>query len=372
MNLLKTGSRPFLFLKNIYLRHFRNYEETFVSFDPGINVIFGENAQGKTNLLEAISLLSTGRSFRTPHLSELIQEGKSFFYLEAEFVTSQVIQKVRISFDGIVKKLKLDASEHLSFSPLLGTFPSILSVPSDIDLITDTPLCRRKFLNLHLAQSDPLYVHHLARFSRAMKQRNCLLKSNDLMSLDCFENEMAHSAEYLFWARKNFLEQLKIPINRNCQYLSSSEEMVEIRFSPTYLQEANSYKQQLVKTRKREMELGVTLQGPHRDDLPFFINNKMARTFASEGQKRTMITALRFSQWEHLAAKTAMRPLFGMDDFEDTLDPQRQNHLAKLLQNLGQVFVTTPSQKDLFPKAHFLEISEGELKSSRKESHFLL
>ena len=85
-----------------------------------------------------------------------------------------------------------------------------------------------------------------------------------------------------------------------------------------------------------------------------------------------MITALRFSQWEHLAAKTAMRPLFGMDDFEDTLDPQRQNHLAKLLQNLGQVFVTTPSQKDLFPKAHFLEISEGELKSSRKESHFLL
>lgn len=352
-----------LFLKHIYLRFFRNYEESEIAFGPGLNVIHGENAQGKTNLLEAISLISTGRSFRTQHLSELIQEGKNHFYLEAEIERDKVSQGIKLSYDGVNKRLHLNANEYPTFTPLLGAFPSILSAPDDIDLITHSPSHRRRFLNLHLAQSDPLYVHHLARFWRAMKQRNCLLKSKMIETLDCWESEMAHSAEYIYGARKQFLDQLKEPLQTQTKLLSSNSETIEIRFQPTYPQLAASYLVQLKKMRNREKELGATLLGPHRDDLTFQINGKSARTYASEGQKKTIVMALRFAQWEHLCQQMETAPFMAIDDFGGTLDLQRQKHASRFLLNAGQVFLTTPSLPDLYPGASLLHIIQGSVKN---------
>lgn len=354
-------------IKHIYLRNFRNYEEATVAFGPGLNVIYGDNAQGKTNLLEAISLISTGRSFRTQHLAELIQEGKTFFYLEAEIIRDKVLQTIKLSFDGKAKKIHLNASEFPTFTPLLGAFPSIFSLPNDIELITDSPMQRRRIINLHLAQSDPLYVHHLARFWRAMKQRNCLLKAKTMDTLDCWETEMAHSAQYIFEARKKLLEQLKEPLAIQSNQLSSNTEIIEIHFQPAYPSLAQDYEQQLKKMRKREKELGLTLQGPHRDDFTFMINAKSARTFASEGQKKTMITALRLSQWQHLANKSETIPLFAIDDYEGTLDTYRQKHLNTFLQSMGQVFLTTPAHPQTFvgqegiAHVHFVNIKNGNI-----------
>ena len=151
-------------LKTLYLRNFRNYEEATTTFNSRLNFIWGDNAEGKTNLLEAIYLLSTGRSFRTQHLSELIRTGESFFYLEGECIEQGISQTIKLSFDGKNKRLQLNASTHSSFNPLLGTLPLILHAPTDSELIAGSPLYRRRFLNFHLAQSDPLYVHHLSRF----------------------------------------------------------------------------------------------------------------------------------------------------------------------------------------------------------------
>lgn len=294
-------------------------------------------------------------------MSELIQEGKPHFYLEAEIVRDQVAQTIKLSFDGTHKRLQLNANEYPTFTPLLGSFPSILSAPDDIDLITNSPSYRRRFLNLHLAQSDPLYVHHLARFWRAMKQRNCLLKSKKLETLDCWESEMGQSAEYIYGARKDFLEQLKESLEIQGKHLSSEMESIEIRFQPTYPQPSSAYQSHLKKMRNREKEMGATLHGPHRDDLTFQINAKPARSFASEGQKKTIVTALRLAQWQHLHRQIETPPFLAIDDFGGTLDTQRQKHLSRFLTTAGQVFLTTPACPDIFSGASLLRIAAGKV-----------
>ena len=339
------------------MRHFRNYEEASVSFAPRINVISGDNGQGKTNLLEAISLVSTGRSFRTQHLSELIQEGRTFFYLEAEIVRDGVSQSVKISFDGQSRRLQLNANSFATFHPLLGTLPSVLSAPDDIHLVAGSPAERRRFLNLHLAQSDPLYVHHLSRFWRAMKQRNCLLRAKTTEAIECWENEMAQSAAYLSQARRQLIEELKEPLSAQSLRLSLDADSVEVRFHPTYA--PPQYVQQLQKMRARVKELGLTLNGPHRDDLSFWIGAKPARTFASEGQKRTAVSALRLAEWERLQSRIGEAPLMAIDDFGGSLDPSRQKHLADFLQTMGQVFLTTPTPSEAFGEGKPLSVKSG-------------
>jgi len=319
-----------------------------------LNAIFGDNAQGKTNLLEAIGLLSTGRSFRTLHLPELIRQGESYFYLEAEAILAGVTQTLRLFFDGQTKKLQINATAFSTFTPLLGYLPSIFSAPEDIDLVTGSPTLRRRFLNLHLAQSDPLYVHHLSRFVRAMKQRNTLLRSKHSESIDCWEQEMVLSATYLAEARATLLMQMKEPLLKQGKNLSGGKEELELKFHPTF--QAPTYTGLLQKSRPREKELGQTLHGPHRDDLSFHLSGKAARTFASEGQKKTIVTALRLAEWDHLALRLGTTPLMAIDDFGGILDPVRSAHLLSHLVSLGQVFLTTPQPNNF---GHPIHIKEG-------------
>ncbi len=327
-------------LKKLYLRNFRNYAEAEVEFSPRLNVFWGENAQGKTNLLEAIHLVSTGRSFRTQNLSELIRLGEPFFYIEAEILRDGVTQTLKLSFDGQTRRLLMDGNSYASFHPLLGTLPSVLYTPEDTDLISGAPALRRRFLNLHLAQSDPLYVHHLARFWRAMKQRNCLLRSKHPESIEIWENEMAASGAYLYKARAAMLDEIKEPLLSESRRLSGEKEAHEMRFHPTYAPE--NYLAQLQKSRPREKELGATLSGPHRDDLSLWIEGKEARLFGSEGQKKTAIAALRLAEWSRLTSRIGAPALLGIDDLGLHLDEARQKWLLGALHSLGQTFITTP------------------------------
>jgi len=324
-------------LSKLYLRHFRNFSEAEIAFSPGLNLIWGDNAQGKTNLLEAISVLATGRSFRTQHLFDLVQDGEPFFYIEAEIAQNNIVQSVKLSFDGQNRRLQLNSSSYSSFHPLLGTLPLVLHTPDDSELVAGSPASRRRFLNLHLAQSDPLYVHHYSRFWRAMQQRNCLLRS-EKDSIGCFEAEMAQSAAYLHQTRKRFVSELQAPLQSHASRLSPSETH-EIRYHPS---SPENYLQQLEKSRRRDKELGLTSTGPHRDDLSFWIGNRAAKAFASEGQKKTAIASLRLAEWDRLSLLLGAPPLLAVDDLGLALDASRQAHFRDSLLHLGQVFITTP------------------------------
>ncbi|MBS3922731.1 MAG: DNA replication/repair protein RecF [Nitrosarchaeum sp.] len=337
-----------MFLKSLYLKNFRNYEEAFVEFSPNLNFIYGDNAEGKTNLLEALFLISSGKSFRTTKLSELIRSGADAFILAAEIKKQGVLQTLEIHCNGIEKYLTLNATSYRSFTPLLGLLPHVLFIPEAIQFIQGPPVERRRFLDFHLAQSDPLYVHHFLRFAKAMKQRNQLLRCKDITSIQSWEHIIAYSAAYLVSERKKAIEDLRPKVQESLHQLSQSKETLQILYKPSLtLPEkiddlADRIQYRLERLREKEIALGYTLTGPHRDDIGLLLQGKEVRDFASEGQKRSCLVALRLAEWKRLHYLTDVSPLLSIDDFSSHLDATRQSFLEQQMNTLSQVFITSP------------------------------
>jgi len=341
-----------MFVKKLYLHHFRNYTQAEVHFSPGVNWITGKNGQGKTNLLEALYLLSTGRSFRTAQLSQLIQKGASFFYIEAEIEKEGVTQTLKVSFDGENKKVQHNTSTYTHFAPLIGLLPHVLYAPEDIALVAGLPLFRRKFLDLHLAQFDPLYLHHLARYHKALRQRNELLRRKIEEAIEPWEEMMTQSAQYLIEKRTQMIQELEGPLSECVRSLSIGADTIGIQYK--------SSSPEWQKNRRRELHVGTTLSGPHRDDVHFEIEGLSAKSFASEGQKHSIIAALRLCQWEHLYAQTGSPPLMSIDDFGAHLDQGRQAKFQEQLK--GQIFLTSPNESpQIFPDKQIIEIQLGQV-----------
>lgn len=181
-------------IKTLFLRDFRNYKEAAITFSPKVNTIWGDNAQGKTNILEAIYLLITGRSFRTPHLSDLIRFNTHSFYIKALFEKNGIEQTLTFSFDGEGRKIVHNSTPLPTLSSLLGILNGVVLSSEDLSIVSGTPQSRRQFLDLLISQSNPLYLHHLCRYIQAMKQRNALLKRNYLQTITIWEEQMAPHA----------------------------------------------------------------------------------------------------------------------------------------------------------------------------------
>ena len=358
-------------LKRILLRNFRSYAQNEVFFSPSINFIQGKNGQGKTNLLEAIYLISTGRSFRTHNLSDLISFGERFFYLEAEFEKEGVSQTLTIYYDQNGRKVQHNETAYSTLHSLLGIIPSILLAPDDLSLITGSPSERRRFLDLHIAQTDPSYLYHLGRYFKAMKQRNHLLRSPSLSTISAWEQMMAQSASELVAKRKQAVSELGSKLKKWVDLLSQNQDEIQLHYhtSPAALIDAPSIVDYLQKgfekMRPKEKEIGNTLIGPHRDDLSIQLSHKSAKSFSSEGQKRGCISAIRFAEWEQMSAVLTHKPLLGIDDFGIQLDAGRQNQLKSHLSQFKQVFLTSPlfTKEDLHPLSSYkvLQIEKGNI-----------
>jgi DNA replication and repair protein RecF len=333
-----------MFLQTLYLRNFRNYEEESFTFGPKANLIEGGNAQGKTNLLEAIYLLSCGRSFRTLHPTDLIRHGQTFFYLEAHFIKDGIGQVLKISFDGKLRKMQYNNTDYTGFSNLLGLLPSVLYTPEDISIIVGTPSERRRLIDLHIAQFDPLYVHHLMRYLKAMKQRNYLLRQKKTAGIEAWENSMAVSACYLIKKREESIASLNPQVSKCMRDLSKDADSLQLAYVPSIASGlVEHFQEQFGKHRAREMHLGATLIGPHRDDIHLLINDKQAKFFSSEGQKRCCVAAIRLAEWERLHQIIGTPPLIGIDDFGIHLDAERNQFFQEKVGKLGQTFLTSPT-----------------------------
>ncbi len=330
-------------LKTLYLRNFRNYEEAVAHFDLGINLIKGDNGSGKTNLLEAIFFLSTGRSFRTIHLKEMIHYNASSFYLEAHFIKDNVNQTLKLNFDGVSHKFFYNHTQFNHYSHLLGVLPSVLYAPKDIGLITGIPSERRRFLNLQIAQSDPLYVHHLIRYTKAMKQRNTLLKNKSIVSIEIWEHEMAKSATYLMKKRLQTINHLNQYSSKYAIKLTDNSDYFDIAYKPSLTVDTVDHILKVYENqRHKELLYGSTLLGPHRDDFSILLENREAKAFSSEGQKRSYLAALRLAEWELIKNHSNTAPIMSIDDFAIHLDKNRHRLMQTLLKDLNQVFITTP------------------------------
>lgn len=347
-----------LFLKKLYLFQFRNYKRLELDFSPGVNWIHGRNAKGKTNLLEAIYLLSTGRSFRSHHLDQMIMHGAEYFFVEAEIEKQGLSQTIKIFYDGTNKKVQHDGSTHSHFAPLLGLVPHVLYSPDDIALIKGTPALRRKAIDIHLSQIEPLYLYHLARYHKAMRQRNELLKQKQELAIEAWEEVMANSASYLLLQRKNMIKELENPLLQQMQTITKNRETLHL----SYQNSLNSTsKEELLgewkKSRKKELILGTTLSGPHRDDLFFQIEGQSAKSYGSFGQQQSATAAFKLCLREHIKSVIDEEPLFSIDDFGVHLDEQRQEAFQQLLGGFQQIFITSPTTSaKLFPNQSLIDI----------------
>lgn len=347
-----------MLLKAVFLRNFRCYPEALFEFSSGINTIVGPNAKGKTSLLEAIYFFCTGGSFRTTHLRDLIQKEHPKMYLEALFLKQGIEQTIKIGFDGRERKILHNKTPCSSFAGLLGLLLGVVLTPNDASLVKGSPQIRRHFLDLQIAQVDPLYVHHSMRYQRAMHQRNSLLKAKQLSTIEMWENEMAVSGAYIVQQRMKLLHELNAEAQILHQILTDEREPLSLTYRTMNAEGdiAEAYRKSYHKHRGREIILGYTLTGPHKDDFTISIGDKEVRFFASEGQQRSCVAALRFAEWNQLKKSIEEPPLMLIDDLGVSLDDIRRNKLLEHIQSLGQVFLTT-TQEPAIASQNILSIS---------------
>jgi len=342
-------------LRALYLHNFRKYEEGIFEFSPTVNTIRGPNAHGKSTLLEAIYFLSTGRSFRTSQTADLIRHGAISFYVDAVFIKNGIEQKLRVSYSSTERRVIHNNTAFPYLNSLLGLLPSVIIHPDDESIVKGPPAARRQLLDMLLAQSDPLYVHHLSRYDRAMRQRNHLLRSKTAASIDSWEYEMANAAAYVVLQRARAAFDLGTLGEKHYALLSDASETLTLTYKAHGASDKIDtdiptlralYRDQYRRHRPREMEVGSTLTGPHKDELVITLNGKEARSFASEGQQRTCIAALRLAEWDQLHTNTQELPLMLIDDIGMSLDATRRKKLIDHFSTLGQVFITTTDEQN--------------------------
>jgi DNA replication and repair protein RecF len=336
-----------MFIKTLYLQNFRSYVEAYFEFCPHVNLICGPNAKGKTSLLEAIHLLMIGRSFRTAQYLDLIRQTQPGFYVESSFVKHGIDQTLRIVGNTKERQIIHNSTSFSSLSNLLGLMQGVLQTPDDVNIIKGAPQLRRQFLDIQIAQADPLYVHHLTRYARAMRQRNQLLRTKNMSTIEAWEFEMSQSGAYIVSKRQQTIKNLQ-EYSQNYYTVLTNEQtplVLNYRTNSAHLSDLEEIKlffqMQYRKHRERERILGYTLTGPHKDDFNILIEGRDVRLFASEGQQRSCATVLHFAEWESLRKAGAEKPLFMIDDVGISLDKNRRERLTNQLAGLGQVFLTT-------------------------------
>jgi DNA replication and repair protein RecF len=329
-----------MLLKSLYLHHFRTFEERLFEFGPQANFIVGENASGKTTVLEAVHFLMTGRSFRSSKSSELIKFGTQGFFLEARFEKKGVLQKIRIATKGKERKVIVNHTTHSAFSHVLGCLQGVVMTPDDASLVKEAPVYRRDFLDQLISQTDPLFVHHMTRFSRAMRQRNVLLRSKNSLSIEGFEHEMGKSALYIMGKRQEAISSLSQTSASLYRDFCEGDEELTLLYKPSLLDPEN-YIKLLSSMRKKEEIVGSTLFGPHKDDFQILIGGHDVRYFGSEGQQRSVVIALKLGEWQRLKTLSEESPLMLLDDVSMSLDLKRQGKLFSMIESLDQVFLTT-------------------------------
>ncbi|AMB99331.1 DNA replication/repair protein RecF [Aerococcus urinaehominis] len=344
-------------LEDIDLRDFRNYDQIHLNFDSGINIFIGENAQGKTSLLEAIYYLALVRSHRTSKDRDLIKWQADFARLEGRVnqAVSQFPLEIVISKKG--KKVKVNHLDQRRLSDYIGHLNVVLFAPEDLELIKGAPQLRRKFIDMELSQVSAIYLYESVNYQHLLKQRNEYLKkmlyggASDMIYLEVITEQLATSAAKVVYHRLRFVDDLltyAAPIHANisqkkevltAQYHSGLDinlDMTENEIKAVLLA---AYQSKLTSDRER----GTTSIGPHRDDLHFKINGKDLQKFGSQGQQRTTVLSLKLAEIEYIAAHLGEYPILLLDDVLSELDDSRQTQLLAAIDNKVQTFLTTTS-----------------------------
>jgi DNA replication and repair protein RecF len=352
-------------IRNIHVQKFRNHTQTDALFGGAINAVLGENGEGKTNLLEAISYLCLTKSFFGSSDSVVLQIGENDFELSGELEADAGIRyHVAVTYDGLQgeKKFSINRSPVGSFSEVMGSFPVVVLSPESGAITTGGPADRRKFLDFVISQSSKVYLEDLLEYRRVLRQRNRVLFDGKVSRTDCTEllepwdEELVDRGVRITHRRSMFLKELKPLVNETYGRVAGRVESPSICYQPSVQHREDAteeeireeFQAELGRTAAVEKKLGITLVGPHRDELALQIEGLGVRTHASQGQHKTLLVALKMAEFLYLEAKKSERPILLLDDIFTELDTHRAGRLLTLTESIGQAFITATSDR-VFP-----------------------
>ena len=334
-------------LKTLETLNFRNHTQVTVNFNKRLNFIVGENASGKTTLLNAIYYLSFTKGFMGYYDQDNVRSGTDFFMIKGEYSLNGSDETL---FCGLKKEGKKqfmrNGNEYERFYEHIGVFPLVIVSPYDSELILAGSEERRRFTDSIISQIDRPYLEVLLGYSRILKQRNALLKNiidtgrNDDETLEIYNSQLSEMGKSIYQKRRTFIAAFKPLFSKIYKHLSSANETVDIEYE-SHLHESD-FETLLASTRQRDLASGHTSVGVHRDDLKFSINNLTAKQAGSQGQQKTFLLALRLAQYAYIKEIVKTPPLLLLDDIFDKLDDKR---VALLLEEVlkpqyGQIFIT--------------------------------
>ncbi len=354
-------------ITELSLEGYRNIENISLSPCEGVNIIYGENAQGKTNILEAIFLFTGLKSFRSAKDSELVMFGKDFSRIRAQFETSRRINTSEIKITDR-RRASLNGVSLKSPTELMSRFPASLFAPGFMSLIQNGPSERRKFIDSAICQIKPRYAVLLSEYTKLVKQRNAVLKDNeDIKSvrlfLECIDDAFTSLGEEIYKERKEYLELLLPYVSEIYSGLSSGKEEISFSYLRKGYHGEESLREIVRNHEKADIGAKITLTGPHRDDIEININGVSARSFGSQGQKRSAAIALKLSEAQVIKSITGEEPVILLDDVMSELDTLRQDYILNHIKD-RQVFITCcdPGSILRMSEGKTFSIKEGRLK----------
>ncbi|TWS94540.1 DNA replication/repair protein RecF [Streptococcus sp. sy018] len=339
-----------MWLQNLTLKNFRNYQDCQVQFSPHLNIFLGQNAQGKTNFLEAIYFLALTRSHRTRSDKDLICFNCDTVKLTGDLqkLTSSVNLDIQLSSKG--RTIKVNHLKQDRLSSYIGTMTIVLFAPEDLQLVKGSPSLRRKFLDIDLGQIKPIYLADLAQYNHVLKQRNSYLKTTKQIDRDflaVLDDQLVHFGSRVIKQRLDFTKQLEQEANKHHTLISNDLERLTISYQSSFKFDhvnhlEDCFRQELLDSRERDLFKKNTGLGPHRDDLQFFIND-MPASFGSQGQHRSLILSLKMAEINLIKKVTGDFPILLLDDVMSELDNYRQTKLLEGIDKDVQTFITTTS-----------------------------
>ena len=329
-----------MYIEKIKLENFRNYEKEEIKFDKNVNIIYGDNAQGKTNILESIFVCSLGKSFRTNKDKELIIKEKDFSKIE--MISQKEDRKVNIKFEiKEKKKFYINDIPAKKTSEIIGKNYIVLFTPEDIGIINNEPSKRRRFLNIMISQLRPLYINILSEYNKTLEQRNIYLKQikyegKPIQNLEIWDEQIAKLGLKIYEYRKEFIEKINKKIYDIHLNTTNNKEQIKIKYISNI---GKNYLENLQKNKNNDIQKGYTSVGIHRDDFEIYINENLVSVYGSQGQKRTTIISLKLAEANVIYEEIGERPVILLDDFMSELDKKRIQGLFENIKE-NQVIIT--------------------------------
>ncbi|WP_163195813.1 DNA replication/repair protein RecF [Clostridium thermarum] len=334
-------------VKYLQLINYRNYKELFIELNENVNVFIGDNAQGKTNVLESIYYSSFGRSHRTNKDKEIIKWNENEAYIKLHVVRERLDKKIEIKILKEGKKaISINSIKINKISQLLGNCNVVMFSPEDLKIVKESPGHRRRFLDMELCQLDAAYYYSLVQYNKVLLERNTVLKNRniDQSILDVYDQQLAAFGQYIIKKRVGYIERLNYYSRTLHKEITSDKENIEFKYISQVSSDENidsQLLQLLKKNRQKDIDRRTTSVGPHRDDFSIDINGVDTRTFGSQGQQRTSILTIKFSSLKIIKEVTGEHPVLLLDDVLSELDFKRKKYILTSISKVQTIITCT-------------------------------